>query len=75
MTHSTLTNVVIPAHASNFTAKRNNTIKKITPHHVAGNLSVEAIGNIFKTVNRNASSNYGIGTDGRIGNYVPEESR
>lgn len=74
-TRSSLTNVVIPAHSSNFTAKRNNTIKKITPHHVAGNLSAEEIGNLFQNVNRNASANYGIGSDGRIGSYVPEESR
>ena len=46
---------------------------KITIHHMAGNLSIETCGNVFQT--REASANYGIGTDGRIGGYVPEEYR
>lgn len=52
---------------------RNNTIKKITIHHAAGNLSIETMGNVFQ--NREASSNYGIGTDGRIAMYVEEKDR
>lgn len=55
--------------------KRNKKICKITPHHMAGNLSVETCGNVFATTERQASSNYGIGTDGRIGMYVPEDYR
>ena len=50
-------------------------IDKITIHHMAGNLSVEACGNAFATTERQASSNYGVGTDGRIGLYVPESRR
>lgn len=50
---------------------RNNTIKKITIHHMAGNLSVETCGNVFQT--REASANYGIGSDGRVGMYVEEK--
>ena len=46
---------------------------KITIHHMAGNLSIETCGNVFQT--REASANYGIGTDGRVGGYVPEEYR
>lgn len=53
--------------------KRNNKIKKITIHHMAGNLSVETCGRVFK--NREASANYGIGSDGRIGMYVEEHNR
>lgn len=75
MGYSSLTNVVVPANMSNYTSRRNNTIKKFTPHHMAGNLSVERCGQVFQAANRNASSNYGIGSDGRIGGYVPEESR
>ena len=75
MTRSTLTNVAVPAHSSNFTAKRNNKVMKITVHHIAGVLSAEGIGRLFQNASRNASSNYGIGNDGKIGNYVPEESR
>lgn len=54
---------------------RNAAIKKITYHHVAGNLNVEQIGELFADPNRRASSNYGIGTDGRIALYVAEENR
>ena len=61
--------------AANADETRNNKIMKITPHHAAGNLSVEAIGKLFQNAGRNASANYGIGSDGRIGSYVPEESR
>lgn len=50
-------------------------ITKITIHHMAGNLSVEACGNVFQTTERQASSNYGVGTDGRIGLYVDESRR
>lgn len=52
---------------------RNNSIKKITIHHMAGNLSVETCGNVFQ--NRQASANYGIGSDGRIAMYVEEKDR
>lgn len=50
-------------------------IDRITIHHMAGNLSVETCGSVFATTERQASSNYGIGTDGRIGLYVPESRR
>jgi len=48
-------------------------ICKITIHHMAGNLSIETCGSVFQT--REASANYGIGSDGRIGCYVYEENR
>ena len=54
---------------------RNHKIDKITIHHMAGNLTVEACGNVFASASRQASSNYGIGTDGRIGMYVEEKNR
>ena len=59
----------------NCNAPRNNSIRKITIHHMAGNLSVEQCGNIFADKNRQASSNYGIGSDGRVGLYVDEANR
>jgi N-acetyl-anhydromuramyl-L-alanine amidase AmpD len=58
-------------HYSAMTNKQN---KKITIHHMAGNLSVETCGNVFSG-SRQASSNYGIGSDGRIGLYVEEHNR
>jgi len=54
---------------------RNSDIDTITIHHVAGNLSVQAIGNIFQPRERQASSNYGVDTDGNIGLYVEEKNR
>lgn len=59
----------------NKTVQRNNKVKKITPHHMAGNLSVEAAGNWFANTSTQASANYGIGSDGRVGLYVDENDR
>lgn len=52
---------------------RTKKIDKITIHHMAGNLSVETCGNVFQS--SQSSSNYGIGTDGRVGMYVEEANR
>jgi hypothetical protein len=54
---------------------RQGKISKITIHHMAGNYTVEKCGDIFAPTSRQASSNYGIGTDGRVGLYVPENYR
>ena len=64
--------VAISPNSSN---PRNNKIKKITIHHMAGNLSVETCGRVFNGTSRQASSNYGIGSDGRVGMYVEEKNR
>lgn len=54
---------------------RTQKITKITPHHMSGNLSVETCGDVFAPPSRKASSNYGVGSDGRVGMYVPEDKR
>ena len=54
---------------------RNHKIDKITIHHTAGVVSVETLGNIFASPERYASSNYGIGSDGRIAMFVEEKNR
>lgn len=59
----------------NNSGQRNQQISKITIHHMAGNLSVETCGNVFANTAREASANYGIGTDGRVGMYVEECNR
>lgn len=59
----------------NKTSPRNHKIDCITIHCMAGNLTVETCGNIFAKTSRKASSNYGIGTDGRIAMYVEEKDR
>lgn len=72
---SPLCDIIMQSASSNYTAKRNNTIKKQTPHHTAGVLSARQIGAIFQNPNRKASANYGIGNDGLIVGMVGEESR
>ncbi len=59
----------------NKTSPRNHAIDTITIHCVVGQCSVETLGNIFAPVSRQASSNYGVGVDGRIGMYVEEKDR
>lgn len=71
--YSKLTNYVNLS--PNCTSPRNAPIDCITIHHVAGNASVEALGALFAKPSRQASSNYGIGSDGRIGCFVEEEDR
>jgi hypothetical protein len=59
----------------NKNSPRNHKIDTITIHCVVGQCSAERIGKIFKPTSRQASSNYGIGYDGRIGLYVDEADR
>lgn len=59
----------------NHSGKRLYPITKITIHHMSGNLSVETCGQVFQPTSRQASSNYGVGSDGRIGLYVDESCR
>lgn len=59
----------------NKTSPRNHKIDTITIHCVVGQLSVETLGEVFAKRSKQASSNYGIGTDGRIGMYVEEKDR
>lgn len=59
----------------NKNSPRNHAIDTITIHCVVGQCSVETLGNIFAPTSRQASSNYGIGYDGKIGMYVEEKDR
>ena len=59
----------------NHSGKRNHVIDTITIHCMAGNASVETCGALFANPSREASSNYGIGSDGRIALYVDEANR
>lgn len=72
MSNSSLVNYTkLVKNYSKMTGKVN---RKITIHHMAGNLSVETCANVFNG-DREASANYGIGSDGRIGLYVEESNR
>ena len=59
----------------NHSGKRSHKIDTVSIHCMAGNLSVEACGELFAAPSRQASSNYGIGSDGRIALYVEEANR
>ena len=55
------------------TSPRNHKIDTITIHCVVGQCAVEPLGELFQT--KEASSNYGIGYDGKIAMYVEEKDR
>ena len=59
----------------NKTSPRNHAIDTVTIHCMAGNLTIERCGKRFAKRITAASSNYGIGSDGRIGLYVEEKDR
>lgn len=59
----------------NNSGPRKHDITRITPHCVVGQISAEALGVMFSDRTIQASSNYGIGYDGKIGLYVPEAMR
>lgn len=59
----------------NRNAPRNQPISKITPHHFAGNSTIEGVSNFLANPARQASYNYGIGSDGRIVLIVEERNR
>ena len=59
----------------NRNSPRNHVIDTVTIHCTAGRATVESLGQMFASPGRQASSNYGIGYDGRIGMYVSEQDR
>ena len=59
----------------NRNSPRNQPISKITIHHMAGIMSVEQFGQLVANPNRQMSSNYAIGNDGRIGLFCEEKDR
>ena len=59
----------------NHSGRRNHVIDTVSVHCMAGNASVETCGALFADPARKASSNYGIGSDGRIALYVDEANR
>ena len=59
----------------NKTAPRNHKIDTLTIHCYVGNVSVESMGEWFAQASAQASANYGIGVDGRVGLFVEEKDR
>lgn len=59
----------------NHSGQRTHSIDRITPHCVVGQCSIETLGEIMYPTAKQASCNYGIGSDGRVGMYVEEKNR
>ena len=59
----------------NQSGTRTHAIDRITPHCVVGQCTAESLGALFADPDRQASSNYGIDKDGRVGMYCPESDR
>lgn len=67
--------VVYTKLSPNHSGQRTHSIDRITPHCVVGQLTCESICGCFTSPQRQASCNYGIGTDGRISLCVEEKNR
>lgn len=59
----------------NHSGQRTHSIDRITPHCVVGQCTAEGLGDWFARSSTQASSNYGIDKDGRVGLYVEEKNR
>lgn len=59
----------------NNSGQRTHSIDRITPHCVVGQCTAEGLGEWFEKTSTQASSNYGIDKDGRVGLYVEEKNR
>ena len=59
----------------NNSGQRTHSIDRITPHCVVGQCTAEGLGDWFAKSSTQASSNYGIDKDGRVGMYVEEKNR
>lgn len=73
MSNSSL--VVYKKLSPNHSGKRTHSIDRITPHCVVGQCTAEGLGDWFARSSTQASSNYGIDKDGRVGLYVDEGNR
>lgn len=67
--------VVYTKLSPNHSGQRTHSIDRITPHCVVGQLSAESICGCFISPDRQASCNYGIGSDGRVSMCVEEKNR
>nr|WP_325186674.1 peptidoglycan recognition family protein [uncultured Oscillibacter sp.] len=54
---------------------REGEVEKITIHHMADDIPLERLGEVFAEPDRRASANYAIDTEGRIALYVEESNR
>ncbi len=73
MSNSSLVDCIVLS--PNHSGVRTHAIDRITPHCVVGQLSAAGIGGCFTSTSRQASCNYGIGTDGDVSLIVEEKNR
>ena len=71
MIGSKLVDYIYPANSFN-NSRFGNVIKSITIHHMAGILTAKQCVDYWNNNNRETSSHYGIGKDGKIAQYVSE---
>ena len=62
-------------YSPNNSGKRVYPLTRISVHCVVGQCIASSLGTLFSNPNFEASSNYGVGKDGSIGQYVPEAYR
>ena len=67
--------VSVVHYSPNNSGKRVYPLTRVSVHCVVGQCSAETLGNMFGNASFEASSNYGVGYDGKIGQYVPESQR
>lgn len=75
MAYSNSKLVVYKKLSPNHSGKRTHSIDRISPHCVVGQCTAEGLGSWFAKSSTQASSNYGIDRDGRVGLYVEEKNR
>lgn len=67
--------VVYTKLSPNHSGTRTHAIDRISPHCVVGQCTAEGLGDWFHQSSTQASSNYGIDKNGRVGLYVEEKNR
>lgn len=75
MAYTNSSMVVYTKLSPNHSGQRTHGIDRITPHCVVGQCTAEGLGDWFYKSSTQASSNYGIDKDGRVGMYVEEKNR
>ena len=75
MAYTNSSMVVYKKLSPNHSGQRTHSIDRITPHCVVGQCTAEGLGDWFMNTGIQASSNYGIDKDGRVGMYVEEKNR
>lgn len=75
MAYTNSSMVVYTKLSPNHSGQRTMNIDRISPHCVVGQCTAEGLGDWFARSSTQASSNYGIDKDGRVGMYVEEKNR